>query len=126
MQDSSEASVLEEHQIGDPPLTSQQVRLCITFFVRLFIAFSDLVLSLCTFMYRFDICYFMQASIQPVVLEEHQSEVVGDQPLPPCQVHVCFTFFENIIFRPCSLYVFDSFYYMKLTYVTLYRLLVRH
>ena len=53
MQASSEAPVLEEHQIGDPPLTSQQVRLCITFFVRLCIAFfvrlciafSDLVLK---------------------------------------------------------------------------------
>ena len=51
MQASSEASVLEEHQIGDPPLTSQQVRLCIAFFVGLCIAFSDLVLSLCTLLY---------------------------------------------------------------------------
>ena len=56
MQDPSEAPVLEEHQIGDPPLTRQQVCLCITFFVRLCIAFSDLV------------------------LEEHQ---IDDPPLPP-------------------------------------------
>ena len=27
-----------------------------------------------------DICYFMQESIEPVVLEEHQ---IGDPPLPP-------------------------------------------
>ena len=60
MQDSSEALVLEEHQISDPPLMSQQVRLCITFFVRLCITFSDLV------------------------LEETQ---IGNPPLPP-NVHV--------------------------------------
>ena len=60
MQAPSEAPVCEEHQIGDPPLTSQQVRLCIAFFVRLCIAFSDLV------------------------LEETQ---IGDPPLPP-KVHV--------------------------------------
>ena len=35
----------EEHQIGDPPLTSQQVYLCVSFFVPLCIAFSDLVLE---------------------------------------------------------------------------------
>ena len=76
MQASIEPMVLEEHQsevVVDPPRTSQQVRLCI--------ALSDLVLSLCTFMYRFDICYFMQESIEPVVLEEHQSKVVVDPPL---------------------------------------------
>ena len=41
----SEAPVREEHQVGDPPLTSHQVCLCITFFVCLCIAFSDLVLE---------------------------------------------------------------------------------
>ena len=56
MQVPSEASMHEEHQIGDPPLTSHQVCLCITFFVRLCITFSDLV------------------------LEETQ---IGDPPLPP-------------------------------------------
>ena len=56
MQASSEAPVLEEHQIGDPPLTSQHVCLCIAFFVRLCIPFSDFV------------------------LEETQ---IGDPPLPP-------------------------------------------
>ena len=56
MHASSDTLVCEEHQIDDPPLTSQQVRLCIAFFVRLCIAFSDLV------------------------LEETQ---IGDPPLPP-------------------------------------------
>ena len=37
-----------------------------------------------------------------------------------------FHFFENIIFHPCSIYVYDSFYYLNLTYVILCRLLVRH
>ena len=56
MQAPSEAPVHEEHQIDGPPLTSQQVCLRIAFFVRLCIAFSDLV------------------------LEETQ---IGDPPLPP-------------------------------------------
>ena len=56
MHASREAPMCEEHQISDPPLTSQQVCLCITFFVCLCIAFSDLV------------------------LEETQ---IGDPPLPP-------------------------------------------
>ena len=56
MQTPSEAPVREEHQISDPPLMSQQVHLCIAFFVHLCIAFSDLV------------------------LEETQ---IGDPPLPP-------------------------------------------
>ena len=38
--------------------------------------------SFCT-LYRFDICYFMQEPIVIVVLEEHQSEVVVNPPLPP-------------------------------------------
>ena len=67
----------------------------------------------------------MQESIEPVVLEENQSEFVGDPPFRPYQVHVCFAFFENIIFYPCSIYVSDSLYYLKLTYVTLCRLVVR-
>ena len=56
MQAPSEAPMHEENQIGDPPFMSQKVRLCITFFVRLCIAFSNLV------------------------LEETQ---IGDPPLPP-------------------------------------------
>ena len=45
MQAPSEAPMHEEYQIGDPPLTSHQVCLCIAFFVCLCIAFSDLVLE---------------------------------------------------------------------------------
>ena len=45
MQDSSEAPMLEEHQISDPLLTIQHVCLYIAFFVRLCISFSDLVLK---------------------------------------------------------------------------------
>ena len=102
MQDSSEASVLEEHQIGDPPLTSQQVCLCI--------AFSDLVLSLCTFMYRFDICYFMQESIEPVVLNEHQREVVFDPPLPPSMymyvsLYLKTSFFVHVVYMFLILFI---------------------
>ena len=47
----------------------------------------------------------MQGTIEPLVLEEHQCEVVADPSLPPLQVHVCSVFFENIIFCPCSIYV---------------------
>ena len=79
-----------------------------------------LFVHFCRFMYHFDICYFMQESIQTVVLEEHQREVVVDPPIRPRQVHVCFAFFGNIIFRPCSIYVSDYFYYLKLTYMLLY------
>ena len=71
-------------------------------------------------LYLFDICYFMQEPIETVVLEEQQSEVVVNPPLPPNQVHVCFAFFGNIIFRPCSIYVSDSLFYLKLTYMLLY------
>ena len=54
MHESIETVVLEEHQsevVVDPPLASQQVSLCIAFFVRLCMDFYDLVLSLCTFLY---------------------------------------------------------------------------
>ena len=44
----------------------------------------------------------MQDSSEEVVLEEHQIQVLGDPPLHP-EVHVCFAFFENIIFRSCSI-----------------------
>ena len=92
-----------------------------------FSLFPSLIICLVFFVLSYiDICYFMQESIELVVLEEHKSEVVVNPPLPPLQVHVCFTFFENIICRPCSIYVSNSFYYLKLTYVTLCRLLVRH
>ena len=64
----SEAPVREEHQIGGQPLTSQQVCLCIAFFVRLCIA---LFVRLCI-------------AFSDLVLEETQ---IGDPPLPP-KVHV--------------------------------------
>ena len=73
-----------------------------------------------------EICYVMQGTIEPLVLEEHQHEVVSNPPLPPHQVHVCFAFFENIIFCPCSIYVYEYFYYLNLTYVILFRLQLRH
>ena len=77
------------------------------------------------FILNWHICYFMQSPSEALVHEEHQIEVVVDPPPPPRQVHVFFSFFENIIFHPCSIYVSDYFYYLKLTYVTLCRLLVR-
>ena len=76
MHDSSEAPAREENQIGDPPLTSQQVCLCITFFVRLCITFSDLV------------------------LEETQ---IGEPPLPP--QGTCIFVDIGIYFFLCSLIV---------------------
>ena len=47
MQAPSEAPVREEHQTGGPPLTSQQVCLCLDNFLCTFvyISFSDLVLE---------------------------------------------------------------------------------
>ena len=92
MQASSEALVLEEHQIGDPPLTSQQVRLCITFFVRLCIDFSNLVLEetqigdpplppqcTCIFVDIGIYIFFMQLDSEQVVLEEHPIRVVASE-----------------------------------------------
>ena len=111
--------------MGDPPLSPCQVHVCFAFLENIIFC----PCSICIVLFGFannEICYFMQASIEPLVLEEHQSEVVGDPPLPPRQVHVCFTFFENIIFHPFCIYVSDSFNYLKFTYVTLCRLLVRH
>ena len=88
----------EEHQIGDPPLTSQQVRLCITFFVCLCIAFSDLVLEetqigdpplppQCTCIFVdigiYIYIYIMQLDINQVVLEEKPIRVtVSEAPRP--------------------------------------------
>ena len=97
MQAPSEAPVHEEHQIGDPPLTSQQVCLCITFFVRLCIAFSDLVLEetqigdpplphqgTCIFVdIGIYIYIFMQLDSEQVVLEEHPiGVIVSEAPRP--------------------------------------------
>ena len=77
MQASSEALVHEEHQIGDPPLMSQHVRLCIALFVCLCITFYDLV------------------------LEEMQ---IGDPPLPP-QGTCIFVDISIYIYFLCSLIV---------------------
>ena len=88
MQASSEAPMCEEHQISDPPLTSQQVRLCIAFFVRLGIAFSDLVLeeiqigdpphppNVHVYLLTLEYIFFMQLDSEQVVLEEHPIRVV--------------------------------------------------
>ena len=111
--------------MGDPLLPRPQVVVCLNFFEK-FIVPTCCICLVFFVLSSINIYYFMQEYIERVVLEEHQSEVVGDPPLSPRQVHVCFTFFENIIFCPCSIYVSDSFYYLKLTYVTLCRLLVRH
>ena len=96
------------------------VSLSLYIYVWISLIWCFLFVRFCMFMYRFDICYFMQESIETVVLEEHQSEVVVDPPFSPRQVHACFAFFRNIIFHPCSIYVSHSFYYMKLTYMLLY------
>ena len=98
---------------------------CLNFFEK-FIVPTCCICLVFFVLSNIDICYFMEESIEPMVLEEHQSEVVENPPLPPFQVHVCFAFFENIIFYPCSIYVLFSFSYLKLVYVTLCRLLVRH
>ena len=93
MQASSEASVREEHQIGDPPLTSQQVHLCIAFFVCLCIAFSDLVLEetqigdpplppkcTCIFVDIGIYIFFMHLDSEQVVLKEHPIKVATTEP----------------------------------------------
>ena len=96
MQASSEASVHEEHQIGDPPLMIHQVCLCITFFVRLCITFSNLVLEetqigdpplppqdTCIFVDIGIYIFFMQLDSEQVVLEEHPIRVVvSEAPRP--------------------------------------------
>ena len=106
MQASIEPVVLEEHQseVGcDPPIPPRHVHVCFAFFEN--INFLPCCMCLVFFvLFDIDICYFIKESIDRVVLEEHQREVFGDPPLPPHQVNVCFAFFENIIFRPCSIY----------------------
>ena len=90
--------------MGDPPLPRPQVPICLNFFEKIIVPPCCICLIFFV-LSNIDIYYFMQESIEPVVLEEHQSEVVGDPPLPPRQVNVCFTFFENIIFCPYSVYM---------------------
>ena len=92
MQDYSEAPVHEEHQIGDTPLTSQQVHLCIAFFVCLCIAFFDLVLEetqigdpplppqcTCIFVDIGIYIFFMHLDSEQVVLEEHPIGVAASE-----------------------------------------------
>ena len=92
MQAPGEASVREEHQISGPPLTSQQVCLCIAFFVHLCIAFSDLVLEetqigdpplppqgTCIFVDIGIYIFFMQLDSEQVVLEEHPIRVAASE-----------------------------------------------
>ena len=89
MQDSIEAPVLEEHQIDDPPITSQQVRLCFAFFENIiFCPCSIYVYDF--FLSEFDICCFMQASSQAQVLGEHH---IDDPPLMSQYVRLCIAFF---------------------------------
>ena len=111
MQDTSEAPVLEENQIGDPPLTSQQVHLCISFFLRLCISFTDLVLEetqigdplppqgTCIFV---DIgiyiyIYIMQPNSEQVVQEEHTIRVAVTEALGPV-ITYSRTVSRNVIF----------------------------
>ena len=85
MQEASEESVLEEHQIdvvGDPPLPPHQVRVCLAFFEKFIV--RPCIICLILFVFAdIDICYFMQAYSDLVVLEEHQIQFVGDPPPPP-------------------------------------------
>ena len=88
--------------MGDTLLPHPQLHVCLTFFEK--IIFRPCCRCLVFFVLSdIDICYFMQESIEPVVLEENQSEFVGNPTLPARQVHVCFAFFEKIIFRPCCI-----------------------
>ena len=84
MHESSEEMVLEEHQIqvfGNPPLPPK-VHVYFAFFEKTI--FRPCSICLIFFvLFDIDICYFMQASSEKGVLEEHQINVVGDPPLPP-------------------------------------------
>ena len=93
MQAASEAPVLEENQIDDPPLMSQHEHLCIAFFACLCITFSDLVLEetqigdaplppqdTCIFVY---IGIYIFLCTEKVVLEKHPIRViVSEAPRP--------------------------------------------
>ena len=86
MQGTIEPLVLEEHQhevIAEPPLPSHQVHVCFAFFGKIIFHPSCTCLVLFV-LSNIEICYVMQGTIEPLVLEEHQREVVVDPPLPPC------------------------------------------
>ena len=71
MQAPSEAPVHEEHQTGDPPLTSQQVCLCRSLY--LYVCVHILIVTFNMYP-NFDICKcFMQVS---------QDEYIVSQPIP--------------------------------------------
>ena len=67
-----------------------------------------LFVRFCRFMYCFDICYFMQESIEPVVLEEHQSEVVVDPLRTSEKVCLCIAFSDLMLSHCTFLYVYVS------------------
>ena len=92
MQEYIELVVLEEHQskvVVDPSLTSQQVHLCIILFVRLCIAFSDLVLDI-------GIYIFMHLDSEQVVLEEHPIGVIVSE-VPQPTITYSHTVSKNVI-----------------------------
>ena len=110
MQAPSEAPVCEEHQINDPPLTSQHVCFCIAFFVRLCITFPDLVLEetqigdpplppqgTCIFVdIGIYIYIFMQLDSEQVVLEEHPIRAAVSEAPRPTITYSC-TISKNFI-----------------------------
>ena len=81
--------MLEEHQIGDPPLMSQQVRLCIAFF-NLVLEESQIgdppLPPQCTCIFvdiGIYIYIFMQLYSEQVVLEEHPIRVAASEAPRP-------------------------------------------
>ena len=52
-------------------------------------------------------------------LKSTKARLLSTHLFPPA-MYVCFAFFGNIIFRLGSIYVSDSLFYMKLTYMLLY------
>ena len=67
--------------MGDLPLPYPQVLVCLDFFEKVIVPPCCICLVFFV-LFDIDIYYFMQASIELVMNEEHQSEVVGDPPLP--------------------------------------------
>ena len=68
--------------MDDLPVHPSQLHVYFTFFEKSF--FVDVVyVSFLFVLSDIDICYFMQASIVPMVLEYHQINVVGDPHPPP-------------------------------------------
>ena len=113
------------------------MQVCLAFFEKFIVHPCSICLVFFVFA-DIGICYFMQASIEEVVLEENQIQVVGDPPLPPRYMYVLVSLKKS--FSIHVVYVSFSSYYLTLTYVTLlihilsqcclkstkYRLLVAH